>query len=482
MSTEPQSTDQIEAGAAVMSAPAQSLWAELRDAIRGTNADYTKIPLRKAVFLLSVPMVLELVLESTFAVVDIFFVAKLGPSAVATVGLTESLLFLLYAMGMGLAMAVTAVIARRIGEGKREEAAVTAVQAILVALLVSVPFAVAGIVYAQDLLRLMGADAWTLEHGYPYMQWMLGCNAVIILLFVINAIFRGAGDAAIAMRVLWLANGLNIVLCPLLIFGIGPFPEMGIEGAALATVIGRGTGVLYQLWSLFRGGQHIRVAASQLAVHGAIMWNIVRTSLGGVGQMIVAMTSWIFLMRILANLGSETVAAATIAIRIMMFTLMPAWGMSNAAATLVGQNLGAGEPGRAEASVWRIGWYNMAFTVLISVLFFFFHDRLIAIFTDDPAVIAIGGEWLRILSYSYFVYGWWMVAVQAFNGAGDTVTPTKINLVFFWLIQIPLSYVLAISLGWQHSGVFWGVFVSETSVGLFTLWLFSRGKWKTAKV
>lgn len=484
MNTDPRPDIDAESGAATLAAPTpnQSMWAELRDAIRGTGADYTKIPMRRAVFLLAVPMVLELVLESTFAVVDIFFVAKLGPSAVATVGLTESLLFLLYAIGMGLAMSVTAVVARRIGEGKREEAAVTAVQAILVAMLVSVPFAVAGIVYAQDLLRLMGADAWTLEHGYPYMQWMLGANVVIMLLFVINAIFRGAGDAAIAMRVLWLANGLNIVLCPLLIFGIGPFPEMGIEGAALATVIGRGTGVLYQLWTLFRGGKHIRVAASQLAVHGAIMWNIVRTSLGGVGQMIVAMTSWIFLMRILANIGSEAVAGATIAIRIMMFTLMPAWGMSNAAATLVGQNLGANEPGRAEASVWRIGWYNMVFTVVISVLFFFFHQQLMAIFTDDPAVVAIGGEWLRILSYSFFVYGWWMVAVQAFNGAGDTVTPTKINLVFFWLIQIPLSYALAISLGWQQTGVFWAVFVSETSVGLFTLWLFSRGKWKTAQV
>ncbi|MEJ1096729.1 MULTISPECIES: MATE family efflux transporter [unclassified Pseudoxanthomonas] len=484
MNTDPRPDIDPESGTAAMEAPVanQSMWAELRDAIRGTGADYTKIPMRRAVFLLAVPMVLELVLESTFAVVDIFFVAKLGPSAVATVGLTESLLFLLYAIGMGLAMSVTAVVARRIGEGKPEEAAVTAVQAILVALLVSVPFAVAGIVYAQDLLRLMGADAWTLEHGYPYMQWMLGANVVIMLLFVINAIFRGAGDAAIAMRVLWLANGLNIVLCPLLIFGIGPFPEMGIEGAALATVIGRGTGVLYQLWTLFRGGKHIRVAASQLAVHGAIMWNIVRTSLGGVGQMIVAMTSWIFLMRILANIGSEAVAGATIAIRIMMFTLMPAWGMSNAAATLVGQNLGANEPGRAEASVWRIGWYNMVFTVVISVLFFFFHHQLMGIFTDDPAVVAIGGEWLRILSYSFFVYGWWMVAVQAFNGAGDTVTPTKINLVFFWLIQIPLSYALAISLGWQQTGVFWAVFVSETSVGLFTLWLFSRGKWKTAQV
>jgi putative MATE family efflux protein len=284
------------------------------------------------------------------------------------------------------------------------------------------------------------------------------------------------------MRVLWFANGLNIVLDPILIFGLGPIPAMGIDGAAIATNIGRGSGVLMQLWILFRGGKHIRVVASQLVWRGAIMWNIVRTSLGGIGQMIVAMTSWIFLMRILASIGSEAVAGATIAIRIMMFTLMPAWGMSNAAATLVGQNLGAAQPDRAEASVWRIGWYNMVFTVVVSVLFFVMHDRLVAIFTQDPQVIAIGGEWLRILSYSYFVYGWWMVAVQAFNGAGDTVTPTKINLVFFWLIQIPLSYVLAITLGWQHSGVFWGVFISETSVGLFTLWLFSRGKWKTVQV
>ncbi len=476
MSTEPHTTPGSDV--AEVAPPPTSLWAGLREAIRGTNADYTRIPLRKAVFLLAVPMVLELVLESTFAVVDIFFVAKLGSSAVATVGLTESYLFLLYAIAMGLAMAVTAVVARRIGEGKREEAAITAVQAIFIALLVSLPVAVVGIVYAQDLLRLMGADAWTLEHGYRYTQWMLGSNAVIILLFVINAIFRGAGDAAIAMRVLWLANGLNIVLCPLLIFGIGPFPEMGIEGAAIATVIGRGSGVLYQLWTLFRGGKHLRVAASQLAWHGAIAWSIVRTSLGGVGQMIVAMTSWIFLMRILASIGSEAVAGATIAIRIMMFTTMPAWGMSNAAATLVGQNLGARQPERAEASVWRIGWYNMAYLVAVSVLFFLLPRELVALFSSDPQVVAIGAEWLRILSYSFFVYGWWMVAVQAFNGAGDTATPTWINVVFFWLIQIPLSYWLAIHLGWQHTGVFWGVFVSETSVGLFTLWLFSRGKWK----
>jgi len=460
----------------------RSVWAELADAIRGTGADYTKIPLKRAVFLLAVPMVLELVLESTFAVVDIFFVGMLGSSAVATVGLTETLLFLLYAIGIGLAMAVTAVVARRVGEGKPQEAAITAVQAIWIALLASLPFAAAGIVFAQDLLRLMGADAWTLEHGYPYMQWGLGSNAVILLLFTINATFRGAGDAASAMRVLWFANGLNIVLDPLLIFGLGPVPAFGVEGAAIATTIGRGAGVLLQVWILFRGGPHLRVLRSQLVWHRAILANIVRTSLGGIGQMIVAMTAWIFLMRILAGIGSQAVAGATIAIRVMMFTMMPAWGMSNAAATLVGQNLGAGHPERAEASVWRIGAYNMVYLLGVSALFFALPGELVGIFSADAAVIAIGAEWLRILSYSLFVYGWWMVAVQAFNGAGDTVTPTWINVVFFWLIQIPLSWWLAIGLDWQQSGVFWGVFISETSVGLFTLWLFTRGKWKTAQV
>ena len=477
------STDQpTVTSAAVPVTPHRSLWSELRDALRGTNADYTKIPLPRAVLLLAVPMVLELVLESTFAVVDIWFVAKLGPSAVATVGLTETLLFLLYAIGVGLAMAVTAVVARRVGEGEREAAAVSAAQAIWIAVLVSVPFSIAGIVWARELLQLMGADAWTLTHGVRYMQWMLGGNVVIMLLFVCNAIFRGAGDAAVAMRVLWVANGLNIVLDPILIFGLGPIPAMGVEGAAIATVIGRSVGVAMQLWILLRGNGRIRVVGSQFAIEAATLWNIVRTSLGGVGQMIVAMTAWIFLMRILASIGSEAVAGATIAMRLMMFTLMPAWGMSNAAATLVGQNLGAGEPGRAEASVWRIGWYNMVFTVAVSVVFFMFPRELIGIFTDAPGVIDIGAEWLRILSYSYFVYGWWMVAVQAFNGAGDTVTPTKINLVFFWLIQIPLAWLLALHFDLQATGVFWAVFVSETSVGVFTLWLFSRGAWKTARV
>ncbi len=459
-----------------------SMWTDLRAALRGTDADYTRIPLKRAVFLLAVPMLMELVLESTFAVVDIFFVAQLGASAVAAVGLTETYLFLLYSIAMGLSMAVTAIVARRIGERRGEEAALSAVQAIVVALLVSLPFALAGIVWAQDLLRLMRADDWVIEHGYRYTQWMLGGNAVIMLLFVINAIFRGAGDAAAAMRVLWVANALNIVLDPILIFGLGPIPALGIEGAAIATNLGRGAGVLMQLWILARGSEHLRLQRATLRWHGATLMQIVRTSLGGIGQMIVAMTAWIFLMRILASVSTEAVAGATIAMRIMMFTLMPAWGMSNAAATLVGQNLGAGEPMRAEAAVWRIGWMNMVFTLAVSVLFFFLHDALIALFTADGQVIAIGGEWLRILSYSYFVYGWWMVSVQAFNGAGDTMTPTWINLIFFWLIQIPLAWTLALPLGWAHSGVFWGVFVSETAVGVFTLLLFSRGRWKTVKV
>jgi putative MATE family efflux protein len=462
--------------------PHRSIWQELKNALRGTESDYTKIGIKKAIFLLAVPMILELVMESTFAVADIYFVGKLGASAVATVGLTETYLFLLYSVAMGLAVAVTAIVARRTGEKNMNEAGITAVQAIFLGILISIPFAIAGIFYSQELLALMGADEWSIEHGHRYTQWMLGSNAVIVLLFVINAIYRGAGDAAIAMRVLWIANGINILLDPILIFGFGPIPAFGIEGAAIATTIGRGTGVFIQLWVLFRGSKHIRVLPAQIMLSAGIILNIIKKSLGGVGQNIVAMTSWIFLMRILADVGSEAVAGATIALRILLFTLMPAWGFANAAATLVGQNLGAGQPERAESAVWKTGLYNMYFMVSVSLIYFFFNEELMSFFSSDPDVIHIGGEWIRILSYSYFVYGWWMVSVQAFNGAGDTITPTKINLVFFWLIQIPLSWYLAIPLDWQHSGVFWGVFISETSVGLFTLWLFTRGKWKSATV
>jgi putative MATE family efflux protein len=466
-----------------ISPPAErNFWQALKDAVAGSEADYTQIPLKRAILLLAVPMILELIMESTFAVVDIYFVGKLGASAVATVGLTETYLFLLYSIAMGLAMAVTAIIARRIGEKKKDDAAKSAVQSIFLAILCSIPFSIGGLFFAKDLLRLMGGDAWTIEHGYRYTQWMLGGNVVIVLLFVINAIFRGGGDAAIAMRVLWIGNGINIVLVPILINGWGPIPAMGIEGAAIATTIGRGTGVLIQLWTLFNGSKRIKVKLSQLYWDAKVIIGILKTSMGGVGQMIVSMTSWIFLMRILSDVGSEAVAGSTIALRIMMFTMMPAWGLSNAAATLVGQNLGAGQPDRAESSVWKIGVYNMIFLVGVSFIYFFYNDSLMRIFTEDERVIAIGSEWLRILSYSYFVYGWWMVSVQAFNGAGDTKTPTRINIVFFWLIQIPLCYLLAIHYEWAHSGVFWGVFISETSVGLFTLWLFSKGKWKTVQV
>src|SRR5258706_1591742 len=459
----------IVSAESVAPSPASSIWQALKDAIRGTEADYTQISLKKAIFLLAVPMMLELLMESTFAIADIYFVSKLATSAVATVGLTETYMFLLYSLAMELGTAVTGIIARRIGEKKKEEAGLAAVQAIFIAALISIPFSIAGIFFSKNLLTIMGADAWSIEHGYRFTRWMLGGNVVIVLLFVINAIFRGAGDAAIAMRVLWIANAINIVLCPLLIFGWGPIPALGIEGSSVATTIGRGTGVVIQLWTLFKGGKHIRAAFSQVYWNAKIMVSIIRTSLGGVGQMIVSMTSWIFLMRILANVGSEAVAGATIVVRLMMFTLMPAWGLSNAAETLVCQNLGAGNPERAEASVWKTGVINMIFLIAVSIVYFFCNESLIRIFTDDERVIAIGSEWIRILSYSYFVYGWWMVSVQAFNGSGDTKTPTKINLVFFWLIQIPLSYFLAIKLGWQQSGVFWSVFISETSVGLFTL-------------
>lgn len=462
--------------------PGHSLWQELKDAIRGSEADYTQIAIGKAIFLLAVPMILELIMESTFAVVDIYFVGTLGASAVATVGLTETYLFLLYSIGMGLSMAVTAIVARRTGEKDKENAGITAIQSIFIAVLASIPFAIAGIFFAKDLLALMGADEWTLRHGYRYAQWMLGGNVVIMLLFIINAVFRGAGDAAIAMRVLWIANGLNIILDPVLIFGWGPFPELGIEGAAIATNIGRGAGVLAQLWLLFRGVKHIRVLRSHLYLHWKIISKVIRTSLGGIGQMMVAMTSWIFIMRIIAEFGSQAIAGATIAIRIMMFTMMPAWGMSNAVATLVGQNLGAKKPDRAERSVWVTGFWNMLFLIGVAVVYFLFSESLVGIFTDDAGVISIGSEWLRIVSYSYFVYAWWMVSIQAFNGAGDTITPTKINLVFFWLFQIPLSYFMAKMLGMGYSGIFWAILISETSVGLFTLWLFKKGGWKKIEV
>lgn len=457
-------------------------WKELKEALRGSEADYTKISVRKAIFLLSIPMILELVLESVFAVVDIFFVGKLGPSAIATVGLTETYLFLLYSIAMGLATAVTAIVARRVGEGDKEHASNSATQTIFLGIGFSIPVGFLGVFFSPELLAFMGADVWTLTEGKIYTQWMLGGNVVIFLLFLLNAVFRGAGDAAVAMRVLWFSNGINLILDPILIFGWGPIPALGIAGAAISTNIGRGLGVLYQLWILFQGGKHIKVMKENLVWDFSIIKGILTTSVGGIGQMFVGMCSWIFIMRILSEFGATTVAGATIALRIMMFTMMPAWGMSNAAATLVGQNLGAGQPDRAEKSVWIIGFWNMGFLVIVSIFYFFFRETLISFFSSDPEVIKVGGTWLRIISYSYFIYAWWMVATQAFNGSGDTMTPTKINIVFFWLFQIPLAYYLGKPMGFGFEGVFWAMMVSEASVGLFTLWLFTKGKWKETKV
>jgi len=460
----------------------RDLWRDLRDAIRGTNMDYTQGSIGRAILLLSVPMMLEMLMESAFAVVDVYFVSSLGPSAIATVGLTESVLTLIYAVAIGLSMGTTALVARRIGEKNPTEAADAAVQAIIVSLVACIPFAIAGVFFAKDILALMGADAWAIEHGYRYTAWMLGGNAVIMLIFVINAVFRGAGDAAIAMRVLWLSNAINIVLDPILIFGWGPFPKLGIEGAAIATNIGRGTGVLVQLFVLFRGAKHIRVMWSQVRLHAEVMGRLVRTSLGGIGQFIIATSSWIGLVRIASEFGSEVVAGYTIAVRIFVFTLMPAWGMSNAAATLVGQNLGAKQPERAERSVWLTGFATMAFLAGVSVVYIVFCESLVRLFTNEPGVVAVGAECLRVVSYGYIFFAWGMVMPQAFNGAGDTMTPTKINFFLFWLLEIPVAYWLAFHAGMKQSGVFWSIVIAESLAGLVGIWLFRRGKWKLVQV
>jgi len=444
--------------------------------------DYTQGSIGRAILLLAVPMMLEMAMESTFAVVDIYFVSSLGASAIATVGLTESVLTLVYAVAIGLSMGTTALVARRIGEREPSKAADAAVQAILVAVAAAIPFAIAGIFFAKDILAVMGADSWSISHGYKYTSWVLTSNAVIILIFVINAVFRGAGDAAIAMRVLWLANGVNLILDPILIFGWGPFPAMGVQGAAVATSIGRGIGVLMQLYVLCRGAKHIRVLRSQIRFNYDVMANLVRTSLGGIGQFIIATSSWIGLVRIISVFGSEALAGYTLAVRIFIFTLMPSWGFSNAAATLVGQNLGANKPERAERSVWITGVANMIFLALVSLLYIFGNEMLIRIFTSDPAVVANGSQCLRIVAYGYIAYAWGMVMPQAFNGAGDTFTPTKINFFCFWLLEIPLAYLLAITLGAKQTGVYWSVVIAESMAGIVAIFLFRRGKWKQIKV
>ena len=460
----------------------RSLWADVREAIAGSDKDFTSVNLGRAIFLLALPMVLELTMESVFALVDIFFVSRLGADAVATVGITESLMTIVYSLALGLATATTALVSRRIGEKDHESASTVAVQAILAGVAVSMVISVPGVLYAKDILRLMGASGDILSAYSGYTTVMLGANMVIFLLFIINAVFRSSGDAAVSMRVLWLANGINIFLDPCLIFGWGPFPELGITGAAVATNIGRGTAILYQFYILFRGKERVRLERRHWKINIRVIKTLLRLSLGGIGQSLIATTSWIGLVRIVSIFGSAVVAGYTIAIRIVMFSLLPAWGLSNAAATLVGQNLGAGKPARAEQSAWRTGFINMGFMGIVAVLIILFPGVFMRFFIQDPDVIRSGGACLRLLGYGYISYGLGMAIVSSFNGAGDTATPTYINFFCFWLLEIPLAYVLALPLGFRENGVYVSILAAETMMTLAAVVLFRRGKWKNRKV
>jgi putative MATE family efflux protein len=427
-------------------------------------------------------MVLELVMESIFAVADIFFVSKLGSDAVAIVGTTESVMTIVYAVGIGLSMAATAIVSRRTGEGNSEGAASAAVQAIWVSIIAALPISAVGILYSKEILILMGMPDEIISTGYLYTAIMLGSNFVIMLIFIINAIFRGAGDAAIAMKVLTAANLINLILDPILIFGWGPFPELGIMGAAVATSIGRALGVFIQLFYLFKRSGRITILQKHLKFKLDTMKKLIRLSFGGIGQFIIATSSWIGLVRIMNEFGSEAVAGYTIAIRIVVFSLLPSWGMSNAASTLVGQNLGAEKPDRAEKSVWYCGFVNMIFLMIIAVFFNVYSEFLVSIFTQETGVIKVGSECLRYLSYGYIFYAYGMITIQAFNGAGDTITPTIINFFCFWLFEIPVALWMSFNLELNETGVFLAVLSAESLVGLVGVVLFKKGKWKTRKV
>jgi putative MATE family efflux protein len=470
----------MEARETMEPAPAGA-WATLKEAVTGSEQDFTQGSLGRAVLLLAVPMILEMSMESIFGVLDVFFVGRLGPAAVAAVGLTESMLIIVFAIAMGLSLSTTAMVARRIGEKDPEAASQTAVQAILLGLLVAIPSGIVGIVYARELLGFMGAPADVAREGAVYTAWILGGNATILLLFLINAIFRGAGDASLAMRSLALANLVNVVLDPCLIFGLGPFPELGLAGAAIGTTVGRAVGVLYQIRAIAKGPR-IVVERRHLRVQWDVMGRLLRVSAGGILQFLIATGSWLGLVYILTPFGAGALAGYTIAVRIVVVAILPAWGLGNAAATLVGQNLGAQKPDRAERSVWLAGFYNMVFLGLVMVVFVFFAEPLIGLFTPDPGVKAVGASCLRIFSYGYMVYAWGMVMVQAFNGAGDTTTPTWINLVCYWMFQIPLAFVLARTLGFGVEGVFWAVPIAELFIAAAGVLVFRRGAWKTRMV
>ena len=452
------------------------------DAVMGRQTEYTSGSIRRAIFMLSIPMILEMMMESIFAIVDIAYVSQVSVNAVATIGLTESVITLVYAIAIGLSMAATAVVARRIGEEDVVGARQAAVQAILLGILVAVCIGVIGLLYAKEILGLMGGEPDLIAEGYGYTQLLIGGNITIVLLFLINAIFRGAGDASIAMWTLVLSNGLNIILDPIFIFGLGPVPEFGVTGAAIATNIGRGTAVLFQLGILFFGWGRIRLGLEDLVLRLKVLFNLVKVSIGGIAQFLIGTSSWVFLMRIMSEFGSEVLAGYTIAIRVMMFTFMPAWGMSNAAATLVGQNLGARKPDRAERSVWITGKYNAIFMLSVSLVYLVFAKQIIGLFNSNPEVVSNGALCLQIVAAGYLFYAYGMVISQAFNGAGDTRTPTKINFIAFWIFQLPFAYTAAIVFDMGPIGVFLAITLAEVMLSAIAIAWFRKGHWKKVEV
>jgi putative MATE family efflux protein len=458
--------------------PTPGFWTSIKEALLGSHQDYTQGSIERAILLLSVPMVLEMCMESLFSVVDVFWVAHLGSDAMATVGLTESALTIVYALAIGLSISVTAMVARRVGEKDEVGAAASAVQGIAVGVLVSVATGTLGFVYGGHWLAAMGAADTVVRSGSMYTRIMLGGTVTVFLLFLINAVFRGAGDAATAMRALWIANAVNLCLNPCLIFGLGPFPRMGVAGSAVGTTIGRGIGVAYQVWLLSSGRGRVRITKSNLHLDWKVMVRLMRLSVGAIFQLLVQMAGWIGVVRIISAFGSAAVAANTLAIRIVVFAILPSWGMSNAAATLVGQNLGAGRPDRAEKSVWKTGLYNMLFLGTVGLVFITFAERIIGLFTQDPSVVPLAVTCLRYLSYGYVSYAYGMVVSSAFNGAGDTLTPTVMNLICFWVVQIPLAYVLAFTAGFGPKGVFASVVVADSLLALLAIVWFRRGLWK----
>ncbi len=451
-------------------------------AITGKEQEFTSGSIRRAIFMLSVPMILEMLMESTFALVDMVFVSRVSTNAVATVVLTESVITLIYAVAIGLSMAATAVVARRTGEKDMDGASKAAVQTIILGTIIAVSIGALGVIFPKEILSLMGAETDLIQEGYGYTRVLIGGSVTVVLLFLINAIFRGAGDASIAMWILVISNGLNIILDPMFIFGFGPIPAYGVEGAAIATTIGRGTAVIGQLLVLFFGWSRIKIGLKDFVLRLDIMWNLIKVSLGGIGQFLIATSSWVFLTRIMSEFGSDVLAGYGISIRVMMFTLMPSWGMSNAAATLVGQNLGANQPERAEKSVWKTSKYNALFMVTISLFYLFFANTIVGWFKDDLAVIEAGALSLQVIAAGYIFYAYGMVVTQAFNGAGDTKTPTIINFFVFWVFQLPLAYLVALELDHGPLGVYLAITVAETAIAIVSIWLFRKGKWKMVKV